>query len=178
MSIEEQIRQALSSYIKRINPDATVLGTVKSVDETAATCTVWDEDSQTTLYDVRLRPTLDGNKSITLIPAFNTWALAVRIEDSEDWMVLAVGELAKYFITCSNVVINDGQNGGLVNWPDAKTELDKVKQFITAFKNCLSVPVSEAGGGAPSAFQAAMNSAMSSTAVPSFENLEDPKVKH
>lgn len=178
MTTSEKIRERLKEMASEVGPQVSMLAQVKSVDEAAMTCELYDDESGLDYYDVRLRPVLDNNKSLTLVPKIDTWVLAIRIEDSDDWMIIACGEFEKVLIDCDEIVLNGGTKGGLVNWPDAKAQHDLVKQFIEAVKQACSTPVNEPGSGAPSAFQAALNSALSSIQAPSFDNLEDGKVKH
>lgn len=96
MSKQDEIRKALGAFSSRYGPQNTMLATVKSVDEGEFTCVLVDDDNDELEYpDVRLRPVLDGNESITVFPKVGTWALVVRIEEDEDWMVIAVGEADK-----------------------------------------------------------------------------------
>ncbi|WP_156101326.1 hypothetical protein [Flavobacterium gilvum] len=67
---------------------------VKSVDENKATCILEDEDGQE-FFDVRLRPVLSGKKSFVLVPKVGSYVLAIRIEDDDDWMVIASDEIEK-----------------------------------------------------------------------------------
>ena len=68
---------------------------MKSVDEENATCVLVDEDEQEFL-DVRLRPVLTGKQSFLQIPKIGSFVLAVRIEDDDDWMVIAQDETDKF----------------------------------------------------------------------------------
>ncbi|MBT1702963.1 hypothetical protein [Chryseosolibacter indicus] len=175
---EAEIRERLKQMASEVGPDTTMIAQVKSVDEDAMTCELYDDESGLDFYDVRLRPVIDGKQSLTLVPKINSWVLAVRLEDSEDWMIIACGEFEKFKLSCDTIEINGGEKGGLVNWPDAKVQLDLVKQLITGLQNVLSTPINEPGNGSPSAFQAALNSTLSSIQVPNFDDLEDTKVKH
>lgn len=96
MGRTEEIRQSLRALMHRTRPEATMLAKVLSVNENEYTCDLMDDDQDEIVYRaVRLRPVLDGNASITLIPKVGTWALAIKIEDSEQWMVISCGELDK-----------------------------------------------------------------------------------
>lgn len=96
MGKQDEIRKALGEFSSKYGPQNTMLATVKSVDEGEFTCVLQDDDNGELEYtDVRLRPVLDGNESITIFPKSGTWALAVRLEESEEWMVIAVGEADK-----------------------------------------------------------------------------------
>jgi len=177
MDKAEQIRQKLKKMASEAGPDVTLLAQVKSVDEASLTCDLYDDDSGLDFTDVRLQPVIDGNKSVVLIPKANTWALAVRVEDSDDWMVIACGEVDKWLLKCDQTIINDGLNGGLVNWPDAKEQLDKTNEVVSAIVSAITtwVPVPNDGGAA---FKTALDAALIGKAVGMFEGLEDNKVKH
>jgi hypothetical protein len=99
MPTPEQIRAALQLMAKQSGPAVSNIAKVKSVDETKATCTLIDEDDQEFL-NVRLRPVLTGKKSFILVPKVNSQVLAVRVEDDDDWMVIAADEIEKigYYI--------------------------------------------------------------------------------
>ena len=94
MPTEEQIREALKEMAKNHGPAVSNIAKVKSVDETEATCVLIDEDEQE-FFDVRLRPVLSGKKSFILVPKVGSYVLAVRVEDDEDWMVIACDEIEK-----------------------------------------------------------------------------------
>lgn len=98
-------------FSKGFGPDATMLAVVQSVDEDACTCVLKDDDNEELVYeDVRLRPVIDGNESVTIFPKEGTWALAIRIEEDEDWMVIAVGEADKVRIVSAgcDFEVSDG----------------------------------------------------------------------
>jgi len=95
MATEEQIRASLADLAKRFGPAVSNIAVVQSVDEGKATCVLIDEDEQEYI-DVRLRPVLTGKKSFLQIPKVGTQVLAIRIEDDEDWMVIACDEVEKF----------------------------------------------------------------------------------
>lgn len=109
MGKHNEILSALAEHAKKHGPLQTVLAEVKDVDETTKTCTLTDDGID--IYEVRLRPVLDGNESITILPTVGTWALAIRIEDEDDWMVIHAGQIDKYIIvigTCEFVITAGG----------------------------------------------------------------------
>lgn len=95
MATEEQLREGFQNLAKRFGPAVSNIAVVKSVNENEATCILIDEDEQE-YVDVRLRPVLTGNKSFLQIPKVGTQVLAIRIEDDEDWMVIACDEVEKF----------------------------------------------------------------------------------
>lgn len=124
MATPEQIRKAMENMAKGHGPAVSNIAIVKSVDETQAVCVLIDEDDQE-FYNVRLRPVLSGNKSFILVPKVGTYVLAIRVEDDEDWMVIAADEVEKvgYYVGDSILELTDKLNveaggetlGGLVN---------------------------------------------------------------
>lgn len=95
MATEEQLREGLEKFAKRFGPAVSNIATVKSVDEENATCVLIDEDEQEFL-DVRLRPVLTGKQSFLQVPKVGSFVLAIRIEDDDDWMVIAQDETEKF----------------------------------------------------------------------------------
>lgn len=76
------------------------------------------------------------------------------------------------------VELNGTEHGGLIKIAELKKELEKTNAFLKAFVQVLQVPVTEAGNGAPSAFQAALNGALSSLQLADFSQIENTKVQH
>ncbi|WP_306353712.1 hypothetical protein [Flavobacterium sp. '19STA2R22 D10 B1'] len=94
MTQDNQIRQGLKDMAKGSAPPVSNIAVVQSVDETKGVCVLEDEDGQE-IFDVRLRPVLTGNKSFLQVPKTGSYVLAIRIEDDEDWMVIACDEIEK-----------------------------------------------------------------------------------
>ena len=176
MEKEEQIRQMLKQMAKEVGPDQSFIGTVESVNEGEKTCVLIDGESNLKFYDVRLSPVIDGIQGLTLVPKVNAYALAIKIED-EDWMVIQASQFERYLLTCDNIVFNGGTKGGMVNWPDARTELDKTKAVVSALLTAINNWV-VVGGDGGLAFKTALGLALAGKAVGDYANLEDTKVKH
>lgn len=90
----EEIREQLKQWANNGGPAPTMLAKVVSVNETNNTC-VLDEDGML-VQDVRLTPVIDTGEGLTLYPKVNTWALAVRIENENDWYLIGCKEVFKY----------------------------------------------------------------------------------
>jgi len=145
-------RARILEKLKQIAKGGTnsMLAQVKAVNADECTCTLWDEDTKLEYSEVRLRPVLDGKESFTLIPKINTWALAVRIENDEDWMLIAVGEADKWKLKCDQVEFNGGLNGGLIKIDSLISEINGIKTDINNLKTALStwVAIPNDGGAA------------------------------
>lgn len=123
MGKEAEIRQALGQFAARYGPTATLLAEVSAVDSATFTCTL-DDDGL--LYEgVRLRPVLDGKESLTLVPKVGSWALAVRLEDSEEWMLISAGEFDKVVTKVGTTVLEQDASGFLI-----KKGNDSIKQLF------------------------------------------------
>lgn len=107
MPTPEQIREALEAMAKKGGPAVSNIAMVKSIDEAKAVCILIDEDGQEYL-NVRLRPVLTGKKSFILVPKVGSYVLAIRVEDDDDWMIMAADEIEKigYYIGSSIVEID------------------------------------------------------------------------
>lgn len=177
MTKSEEIRNRLKQMASELGPKVSLLGTVKSVNETEQTCVIYDDDLEIDFEEVRLRPVLDGTVSLKMVPKVNAWALAIRIEDEGEFMLIAAGEYDKVILNCENIVFNGGENGGLVNWPAVKTELDKTNALLNAIKNSLTgwTPVPNDGGAALKVYATTQIGIL---ATGDFAGKEDEKVKH
>jgi len=111
MGREEQIRQLLDARAARVGPSPTMLATVRSVDEAQGTCVLYDEETDLDYYDVRLRPVLNGKESITIFPKVGSWCLAVRLENTEEWGVVACNEADKWRLKIGDAIIEQDATG-------------------------------------------------------------------
>lgn len=188
MDKEEQIRKKLIDLAKAYGPKVSLLAKVKEVDEDGLTCVLVDDDEAELEYpDVRLRPVIDGKEGITIYPKLNTWALAVRIEDDNEWMFIAAGEVDKVkfkagdttiIIDNNGVFINGGNNGGLVKIDSLVTDINSIKTDINNLKAAFTGwIVAPSDGGAALKVAAASWASQQLTATQK-SNLENDKVKH
>ena len=149
----EQIRNRLEEMAKAHGPTVSNIAKVKSVNETKATCILEDEDGQE-IQDVRLRPVLNGKKSFIQIPKVGTFVLAIRIEDDDDWMVIACDEFTKVKIQIGELkfeletegvrITNKGENLKTVlnEFQDKFGELcEEVSKIVVSIGVTPNVPV-------------------------------------
>ena len=128
----EQLRKGLEEMAKKHGPAVSNIAKVKSVDEEAATCVLIDEDGQE-IFEVRLRPVLNGNKSILMLPKIGSYVLAVRVEDDDDWMIVGYDEITKIGAYLNDVSIEVKEKISLtVKEEDLETLLN---DLFTAIEN-------------------------------------------
>lgn len=147
-----------------------MLGTVKDVDKTENTCTVDDDGVE--WLGVRLRAVTGDNNGIVAYPKQGAYVLCVKVEDSEDWAVIKATEYESIQMTIESLVINNGDNGGLINIDAMISWMQKVYADLQTLKTQLSTwPVT--GNGAPLAL------VFNPTAPnPVKSDFEDTKIKH
>lgn len=132
MPTPEQIRRRLEEMAKNDGPAVSNIAKVKTVDEEKGLCVLVDEDGQEIL-NVRLRPVLSNKKSFMLVPKVGSYVLAVRVEDDDDWMVIAADEIAKIGYYIGNTVIEVDALGFLFK-KENETLKKILADLITAIK--------------------------------------------
>jgi hypothetical protein len=145
MPTPEQIRKALEQMAKNDGPAVSNIAKVKSVDETKATCVLVDENGME-IFDVRLRPVLTGNKSFILVPKVGSLVLAVRVEDDDDWMVIAADEIEKIGYYIGTTIIEIDGTGFLFKKEDET--LKKIMVDLIAAVKAMSFLVNTTGTAA------------------------------
>lgn len=142
MDKKEQIRKGLKDLAASTGPLQTILATVVSVDEDELTCVL--EEDGLEIFDVRLRPVINENESVTIIPKEGSWVMATRIEDEAEWMVIAVDEIEKYRIVVGDMLfeMKDGKfmvKSGVENLGKCIDDLIAQIQLIYAPKNTAAI---------------------------------------
>lgn len=180
---EVDIRKLLTEFIGSREP--SILAKVKDVDETECTCTL--DDDGTDLFNVRLRPITGENIGIVEIPEVGSFALAIKIEGSDSWMVVACSKVKNIKWLCNEIAINGGNNGGVLISQNVIAELKKVidrsNDIITALTNIASTftasgtaPLTGATAGA--AITSALVNITAPLTVPVASAIENAKFKH
>lgn len=101
MELDEQIRRSVRRLAEEVGPVQTIIGKVKSVDEDECTCVIIETvgDDELEIPDVRLKPVLDSNEAVIQFPKVDSYALILRLEADEDWMLVSANEIDKFRIT-------------------------------------------------------------------------------
>jgi hypothetical protein len=133
-----QIRDALKKLAAQHGPDNSMLAQVKSVNEGELTCDLYDEESELIFYDVRLMPVLNGKQSMTLIPKVDSWVVAIRVEDSEDWVIVGVNEIDKWRLMVGQSIIEQDTTGLLIK-KQSDTLLDALKLIVEAVQKIVVI---------------------------------------
>lgn len=176
MDRADRIRAGIKELSRQAAPSQMQLGTVEAVDEQAQTCDVKIDEGYI-IYDVRL--TSVDEAEIVMIPKVGAWCV-VAIIDNEESLTYAMGFSAidKILANVEEVVINDGDNGGLVNVSALIDEIDALKRDLNNLKSIFKSWVVISNDGGASLKTAASVWASSSLELTNRDALEDTKIKH
>jgi hypothetical protein len=149
MDRKEQIRKGLITLAGKHGPLQTVLAKVVSVDETEMTCELIDDEDEDGLemYDVRLKPVLTTDESLVMIPAVGSWVLVTRVEEDEDWLVIACEKVDKWRVTVGASVLEVTQDG--FSFKQGATSLKTVMDDLLDGIMALTVPTNVGPSGTP-----------------------------
>lgn len=176
----EEIAQSIRDIVG-VKPFDTFVCTVKSVE--GATCTVVRVLDNLEIPGVRLNCHSTENSGIVVTPKVDSYVLVTSI-DGLSFFVSQCSEVKKITIDCeSEIIINGGDNKGVVKIQELKDNLDSLKSYIEAMNTAISagltgvgeltgttVPSGSAGNGV-------YTSAMAGKSI-IFKDMEDNKVKH
>jgi hypothetical protein len=182
----EDIKRELGKYAGRFAPASIITATVKSIntDETIVVTT----GSGLEIDDVRLRSVIrTAATKIVVTPADNSTVLIGKIDNSDEYVVVAVDEVAKVEIVLSatiklvidanGIVMNGGSLDGLVKLGALLTKLNALEDDVNNLKNVFKLwtPVPSDGGAAlKTAATTWANAAITKTVK---ADLENPKIK-
>lgn len=152
-----------------VDVPAVLSGKVIEVDTEARTANI-DVDG-TTLPGVLLQPIIDNSTGIVIFPKVGATALCTYNAEYDGWILLqasdidhidiAVGDTS-LSVSTDGIVINNGNNGGLVNVNTLKSAFNAVVTDITAIYTALK------GLGVP----------LVQTSASLSDIIEDNSVKH
>ena len=145
----EKIRALLAATM---DVPAVLSGTVVEVDIKARTCNI-DIDG-TTLPGVLLQPVIDNNTGIVLFPKVKATALCLYNAEYDGWILLQASDIdhidisvgdTSLSVSTDGIVINNGNNDGLVNVNILKDAFRAVVTDIgiiaTALNTLLPAPI-------------------------------------
>lgn len=182
---EEKIRAALDQMGQK---DYEVVSAyVKSVDEAAATMVVVINDGDLEVEDVMLRGVVTDLTGIILVPEVDSDVVIGSVDGPGEWVLLKASKLAKIMIdvpelliTCPSVVINNGDNKGLLILDQVKDNFDQIKQYLNTLVTAIGSGFTAVGAGSLAngpAGKTAFDGAISAATI-DYKNMENTSVKH
>ena len=178
MDKSKEIKEAIKSIVG-VPGMMFVMGKVESVGD--ETCSVKIAD-RIVINDVRLNASADGNADNILIkPKVGSMVLMADLSGGELRSLVVISFSALESMTVKfegEVVINGGENEGLVKVVELAEKLNAIENDINNLKSIFSswVPVVYDGGASLKA--AAASWAAQSLQTTSKKDIENPKIKH
>lgn len=135
--MSDEIRKILREMTQQ--EPHTLLAEVVESDKAAGTCICMVGDV-VELTDVKLRAT-EGSNGFLIVPADNSQVLISRVMGTDDFFVSMFSEVAE-------VMINGGENGGLINIEAHVSRMNAIEQDINSLKQIIAdwVPTANDGG--------------------------------
>lgn len=140
---------------------------VVSVDTENFTIEAEPLNGDANLLDVRLQAS-NQNKGLILIPAVESFVMVTML-DKFTGFVTMFSDLDKTILVCDEILINGGENKGLVK---IEALLEKINRLEDKMKNHQHISGSS---GSPTTTDPSSNPPFTNT---SLSDLENPKVKH
>ncbi len=171
---DAELHKMLVDFVQGQVPIQVFIGEVTEVDEENYTVDI-KPPGQAELSEVRLKAAIDGEKTgLVEIPEVGSTVLFSIIGNQPDEATI---------IKCSKVakiIINNGENGGLLIDEKANNNLKAIKDFIETMKSAISTGFQSVGAGSSAngaTGKAAFESALSGQSI-SFEDMKNDKVTH
>lgn len=173
--MSEKVKRALSSFVAKLQPIQTTIGTVVHVDTNNACCDVEPVNGSAHYLRVRLRAAVNENASgIIPIPKIGSYVLIGVVGRSDnDAFVLLCDHIESYTIHCDNINLNGDANGGLVMINKLLNSLNRIEQMHNELVATFNAHVHSGNGvitAPPSHSQITQPTQLS--------DLENTKVKH
>lgn len=181
----DNLRVLLRQMIADSMPSQMRLGVVKAIDQDKLTCDV-ELDDDVLLYDVRLAPI--NTASCFCLPKIDSWVIVGALENCESLtFIAAMSEIdsvimnlngLKLEVKDGDVIINDGQLGGLVKVVELAGKINTIEKDLNALKNAFKTwVVTPYDGGAKLKAATATWSGASLTLTKQTD-IENEKIKH
>jgi hypothetical protein len=182
MTIRETIQKVVQNQI----PIVSIAARVIEVRENEGVCDVQPLDGSAEIFDVLLNAEQTIDKGITIIPAVDSVVYVtfvnknvafVSLNSVIDKVLIKINDIS-LLIVDDEIVLNDGNNDGLVKVNDLVSKLNALENDINTLKNVFAafVPVPADGGAALKVAAATWSSQLLTTTVKN--DIENNKVKH
>jgi hypothetical protein len=181
MSNEREIRQTIRQIVGT-GDYYTFAAQVNSID--GATCKVERVLDGKEFDGVRLNAHITVDSGLVTVPKTNSYVLVTEI-DGDKWFVSQFSEIDKITIDIdSEVVINGGENGGLIKIEELQSRLKALESKFNSHVHSGVIIAVAGGSGAPATGIAGNSGAPTSTSN-EFQvqnshpyNYENDKIKH
>lgn len=165
----ETLIGVIKSAIGRFAPKGVTTVEVVSVNTANNTCSVREVGTEKSILGVRLISVMDNFENKTVIyPAVGSIvAIAYLWATSNKAVVVAYSET-------DGMLLNGDTFGGMVKADVLKTEIDKLRDYVSTFKSATVTALNGIAGGSGSA----IDSALTGKNTGDFSSIKNDKVKH
>lgn len=173
---EEDIRKEFAAAFKA--KAVTVLAEVKGVDQQKRTCDI--DDGGVIMYGIRLQSIAQGNTGMTLFPKVGSQVLCVRIEDSDDYMVVHASEVESAELKIQDKSVTMDQNGFVFNGGTiGAVKADAMVQWMAkVYADIQSLVVTLGSGSTPTGNVVFAKPFTPGTPEPQLTDFADDTIKH
>lgn len=173
MNIKEMIRQIADG--KEIY---CLAGVVTKVSASAYSCEVEPINGEATLKDVRIKADLDAKTGLAMIPREGTNVVVGFLNKNTAFLVLAT-DIERIELQCDDIVINKGDNSGLVKVKELTGRLNTLEKDINDLKQVFSTTwVTAPNDGGAALKTAAATWAGQTITETKQTDIENDKIKH
>lgn len=168
MSVELKIRKSIKELAGATDLRfETYAAIVTSVN--GATCNAKRVLDDKIVERVRLNTNVQEEKGLIIVPKIGSDVLITNIDGGASF-VSQYSEIEKIELNVdSTIIINGGQNDGLVKIRELEKNLERIKTYLKALETALSTSITGLGG--------ALAIALSANDI-SFVNMENKTIKH
>lgn len=126
---QEQIKEQLSIFAGKVGPKTILPATVTAVNDDDTIAIEFSDGS--TVDDARLRSVVKAGNKVLLIPKVESIVLVAKIENSDEYIVVAIEEITdvKYLIDSVQYEVS---SAGFLIQKDADTLKDALVTFVEA----------------------------------------------
>ena len=130
--IEEQTKEQLGNFASKFGPKVIVPAKVTAVDSSNDTVEIEFSDGAT-VDDARLRSVVKAGNKVVMVPKVGSIVQVGRIENSDEWLVIAVEEITaiKYVIGSVSFLVDEN---GFVIKKGTDTLWDAAKLLFEALE--------------------------------------------
>lgn len=127
MSLEnEQIKEQLSAFASRFGPNVILPATVTNVNDNDTVAVEFSDGS--TVDDARLKSVVKAGNKMILTPSVGSVVLVAKIENSDEYIVIAVDEIIDIIYVIDEVQYEISAEGFLI-----KKGTDNLKDALVTF---------------------------------------------
>lgn len=172
---DTELRDALKRAIK--TPTINYACKVLEVSDDKMTCNCRPIDGSADLLNVRIQSVIsDSQGGVLMVPKVGSDVIvSVLNMDKNDSYISSVSKVTLIIMNTTEAT----EMYSTVKAEKLQDELDRFQSFFMAIVNVINnIPCTEPGGGAPSAFQLALKSAIATKMPGDFTVIKNENIKH